>query len=196
VAPADFQTHGFRRGNHEMALRGTFASPRLKNDMTPEMEGPYTKLQPDGTVMPIFDAAEAYRDRGVPLIVVAGREYGAGSSRDWAAKGPALLGVRAVAAESFERIHRSNLVGMGVLPLEFKDVRREALKLDGTETFDVAGLGAALTARAPLTLRVHRGGGHVDEIPVVCRIDTDEELMYYRHGGILPYVYRELVAQI
>ncbi len=196
VAPADFQTHGFRRGNHEMALRGTFASPRLKNIMTPRVEGPMTMLQPDGTVVPIFDAAQVYRSRGVPLIVIAGREYGAGSSRDWAAKGPALLGVRAVAAESFERIHRSNLVGMGVLPLEFKDARREALKLDGTEQFDVAGLGGDLKTRAELRLRVRRADGSIDEVPVVCRIDTDEELLYYRHGGILPYVYRELASQI
>jgi aconitate hydratase len=196
VVPADFQTHGFRRGNHEMALRGTFASPRLKNAMTPGMEGPFTTLQPDGTVLPIFDAAQTYRERDVPLIVIAGREYGAGSSRDWAAKGPALLGVRAVVAEGFERIHRSNLVGMGVLPLEFKGAGREALKLDGSETFDVGGLGEDLKTRAELRLRVHRVSGKVDEVPVVCRIDTDEELMYYRHGGILPYVYRELVAQI
>jgi aconitate hydratase len=193
VAPADFQTHGFRRGNHEMALRGTFASPRLKNAMTPDAEGPFTKLQPDGVVLPIFDAAETYRARGVPLIVVAGREYGAGSSRDWAAKGPALLGVRAVVAESFERIHRSNLVGMGVLPLELKG-KREELKLDGRETFDVAGLGQGLAKRAELTLRVRRASGVVMEVPVTCRIDTDEELTYYRHGGILPYVYRQLVA--
>jgi aconitate hydratase len=196
VAPADFQTHGFRRGNHEMALRGTFASPRLKNAMTPEVEGPFTKLQPDGAVLPIFDAAQAYRRRGVPLIVIAGREYGAGSSRDWAAKGPALLGVRVVAAGSFERIHRSNLLGMGVLPLEFEGAVRDALRLDGTETFDVAGLGNDLKTRAKLGLRVRRASGEVDHVPVVCRIDTDEELMYYRHGGILPYVYRELVAQI
>jgi aconitate hydratase len=194
VAPADFQTHGFRRGNHEMALRGTFASPRLKNAMTPQAEGPVTKLQPDGTVMPIFDAAEKYRSRGVPLIVIAGREYGAGSSRDWAAKGPALLGVRVVAAESFERIHRSNLVGMGVLPLELGPGAREKLALDGTETFDVAGLGEDLAIRAQLKLRVRRTSGAVEEIPVLCRIDTEEELEYYRHGGILPYVFRRLMA--
>jgi aconitate hydratase len=196
VAPADFQTHGFRRGNHEMALRGTFASARLRNAMTPEVEGPFTKLQPEGIVLPIFDAAQAYRRRGVPLIVIAGREYGAGSSRDWAAKGPALLGVRVVAAGSFERIHRSNLLGMGVLPLEFEGAARDALRLDGTETFDVTGLGEDLKSRAKLGLRVRRASGEVDHVPVVCRIDTDEELMYYRHGGILPYVYRELVAQI
>jgi aconitate hydratase len=196
VKTADFQTHGFRRGNHEMALRGTFASPRLKNAMVPQMEGPFTKLQPDGVVVPIFEAAQTYRDRGVPLILIAGHEYGAGSSRDWAAKGPALLGVRAVAAESFERIHRSNLVGMGVLPLELDGARRDALKLDGTETFDIAGLDEELKTRAELTLRVRRPDGRIDDVPVLCRIDTDEELLYYRHGGILPYVYRELVAQI
>jgi aconitate hydratase len=196
VAPADFQTHGFRRGNHEMALRGTFASPRLKNAMTPETEGPFTRLQPDGKVVPIFDAAQVYRDRGVPLILIAGRDYGAGSSRDWAAKGPALLGVRAVAAESFERIHRSNLVGMGVLPLELGPGAREALKLDGTEIFDIAGLGEDLETRAALVLRVRRADGTVEAFPVVCRIDTEEELVYYRHGGILPYVYREIAAHI
>ncbi len=196
VAPADFQTYGFRRGNHEMAMRGTFASGRLKNEMAPGVEGSYTKLQPEGTVVPIFDAAETYRSRKVPLIIIAGRDYGAGSSRDWAAKGPALLGVRAVVVESFERIHRSNLVGMGVLPLELKGVQRADLKLDGTETFDVAGITQALEPRAELTLRVHRADGTLDEVPVVCRIDTAEELTYYRHGGILPYVYRELVEQI
>jgi aconitate hydratase len=196
VAPADFQTYGFRRGNHEMALRGTFASTRLRNDMTPGVEGPFTKLQPDGVVVPIFDAADTYRSRGVPLILIAGREYGAGSSRDWAAKGPALLGVRAVVAESFERIHRSNLVGMGVLPLELKGTTRAQLKLDGSETFDLPALDANLDTCAQLNLRIRRANGVGEDVPVVCRIDTAEELTYYRHGGILPFVYRELVAQI
>jgi aconitate hydratase len=196
VAPADFQTYGFRRGNHEMALRGTFASNRLKNAMAGNTEGPYTTLQPEGTLMPIFDAAEIYRERGVPLVVIAGREYGAGSSRDWAAKGPALLGVRAVIAESFERIHRSNLVGMGVLPLELKATRRTELGLDGTETFDVLGIEDDLRVGASLTVRITRGDGSNHEIPVLCRIDTAEELTYYRHGGLLPCVYRELVTQI
>jgi aconitate hydratase len=196
VAPADFQTYGFRRGNHEMALRGTFASGRLKNEMTGGLEGPYTTLQPDGKTMPIFDAAETYRGRGVPLILIAGREYGAGSSRDWAAKGPALLGVRAVVAESFERIHRSNLVGMGVLPLELKGTTRSALALDGTEVFDLPGLGEDLEAHSELTLQIRRADGCLDHVPVMCRIDTAEELAYYRHGGILPYVYREMLARI
>jgi aconitate hydratase len=196
VKPAEFQTYGFRRGNHEIALRGTFASNRLKNEMVPGTEGPYTVLQPDGKVLPIFEAAGIYRNRDVPLIIFAGRDYGAGSSRDWAAKGTALLGVRAVVAESFERIHRSNLVGMGVLPLEIKGARRADLRLDGTEVFDVSGLGPELKLGAELTLGIRRANGVSDEVKVVCRIDTAEELTYYRHGGILPYVYRELVAQI
>jgi aconitate hydratase len=196
VKPADFQTYGFRRGNHEIALRGTFASNRLKNEMAPGTEGPFTTLQPDGRVLPIFEAAEIYRSRGVPLIVVAGRDYGAGSSRDWAAKGTALLGVRAVVAESFERIHRSNLVGVGVLPLELKDMRRAGLRLDGTEVLDVSALAPEFKPGAELTLNIRRANGVSDEVNVICRIDTAEELTYYRHGGILPYVYRELVAQI
>ena len=196
VAPRDFQTYGFRRGNHEMAMRGTFASNRLKNEMAPGTEGALTKLQPDGTVVSIFEASEIYRRRGVPLIVFAGREYGAGSSRDWAAKGPALLGVRAVVAESFERIHRSNLVGVGVLPLELKNVRRAELKLDGTETFGVSGVAEGLTPGSTLELSIHRANGSVETVDVTCRIDTAEELAYYRHGGILPYVYRELFANI
>lgn len=196
VKPADFQTYGFRRGNHEMALRGTFASVRLKNEMVPGTEGAYTKLQPEGTTLPIFDAAEIYRGRGVSLILFAGREYGAGSSRDWAAKGPALLGVRVVVAEGFERIHRSNLVGMGVLPLELKGIKRVDLRIDGTEVFDVSVNTQGLKPGAGLTLCIHRASGVTEEVKVVCRIDTAEELTYYRHGGILPYVYRELVAQI
>ena len=196
VAPSDYQTYGFRRGNHEMALRGTFASNRLKNAMARETEGPYTTLQPDGELMAIFDAAEIYRSRSVPLVVIAGREYGAGSSRDWAAKGPALLGVRAVIAEGFERIHRSNLVGMGVLPLELRDVGRAGLALDGSETFDVLGLGDDLAVGATLTVRIVRADGSHLDVAVVCRIDTAEELTYYRHGGILPCVYRELTSQI
>lgn len=196
VKSADFQTYGFRRGNHEMALRGTFASSRLKNEMVPGTEGAYTTLQPDGKTLPIFDAARIYRSRGVPLILFAGREYGAGSSRDWAAKGPALLGVRVVVAESFERIHRSNLVGMGILPLELKGIQRADLRLDGTEVFNVSGIPQDFAPGVDLTLGIRRATGAMDEVKVACRIDTAEELAYYRHGGILPYVYRELVAQI
>jgi aconitate hydratase len=196
VAPADFQTYGFRRGNHEMALRGTFASGRLKNEMVQGREGPYTILQPDGIEIPIFDAAEVYRTRGVPLLVIAGREYGAGSSRDWAAKGPALLGVRVVVAESFERIHRSNLVGMGVLPVALDGPRRADLKLNGTETFDVVAHGDDIVPGAKLRLTIRRTDGTSTDVPVVCRIDTTEELNYYRHGGLLPAVYRDLLASL
>jgi len=195
LTAAEFHTYGIRRGNHEIAMRATLASPRLKNDMVPGTEGGNTRLQPDGTVLAIYDAAEVYRSRGVPLIVIAGREYGAGSSRDWAAKGPALLGVRAVVAESFEHIHRSNLVGMGVLPLQLKDQRRTDLGLDGTEIFDIVGIAGKLAPHAELTLRIHRANGIKEEVPVTTRIDTTEELAAYRHGGILPQVYREFIAQ-
>ncbi len=196
VARKDFQNYGFRRGNHEVAMRGAFMSGRLRNAMVPDTEGGYTRVYPDGATMSIFDAASAYRSRGVPLIVIAGREYGAGSSRDWAAKGPALLGVRAVAAESFERIHRSNLVGMGVLPLELVAMRVPDLRLDGREVFDVVGVGPGLRPGARLKLRIHRDGGGVEDIDVVARIDTAEELGHYRHGGILPQVYRELTGAV
>lgn len=193
VAPADFQTYGFRRGNHEVAIRGTFASGRLRNALAPGREGPYTTLQPEGEVMPIFDAAERYRSRGVPLVVFAGREYGAGSSRDWAAKGPALLGVRLVVAESFERIHRANLVGMGVLPVELIGIKCADLGLDGSQTFDLTLSGDTLKPGALLTLRMTQGVGSQREIPLKCRIDTEEELQFFRHGGLLPCVYRELL---
>ncbi|MCW5575155.1 MAG: aconitate hydratase, partial [Burkholderiales bacterium] len=191
VKPEDFQTYGFRRGNHEMALRGTFASVRLRNGMVPSVEGPYTKLHPEGEILPIFDAAEIYRDRKVPLIVFAGRDYGAGSSRDWAAKGPALLGVRAVVAESFERIHRSNLVGMGVLPLQLSDQRLAQLRLDGSEVFDILGEPGL---RSALSLEIRRVDGRVEQVDVIARIETPQEFEYFRHGGILPLVYRELTA--
>ncbi len=193
VAPAQFHGYSARRGNHEIAVRSTFMSMRLKNDMAPGTEGGITMLQPDGKPMAIFDAAEIYRARGEPLIVIAGREYGAGSSRDWAAKGPALLGVRAVVAESFERIHRSNLVGMGVLPLELINMKRGDLKLDGTETFNVVGITQGLKPHTQLTLRILRADGRCDELPVMCRIETAEELNFYRQGGLLPCVYREMV---
>ena len=196
LVPAEFHTYGIRRGNHEVGMRATFASNRLKNLTAPGTEGGWTKLQPDGTVLSIYDAAQIYRERGEPLIVIAGRDYGAGSSRDWAAKGPALLGVRAVVAESFERIHRSNLIGMGVMPLELAGAKRAGLGLDGTEVFDVPGVDDGLKPGQPLRLRIRRAGGAVDEVPVTCRIDTQEELGYYRHGGILPQVYREFVARI
>jgi len=162
--------------------------------MVPGVEGGVTKHQPDGAVMPIYDAAMRYQKEGVPLVVIAGKEYGTGSSRDWAAKGTKLLGVRAVIVESFERIHRSNLVGMAVLPLQFKDgMTRQSLKLDGTETFDILGIAQGLKPRSELTCRIHRVGGKTDDIKLLCRIDTLDELEYFRHGGILQYVLRGMM---
>ena len=193
---ADFNSYGSRRGNDRIMTRGTFANVRIKNLMVPGVEGGVTKLQPAGEVMSIFDAAMKYAEAKTPLIVLAGQEYGTGSSRDWAAKGTNLLGVKVVVAQSFERIHRSNLVGMGVLPLQFKDgTTAQTLKLDGTETYDVLGLGADLKPQQDLMLKITRASGVVEEVPVRCRIDTPIEIDYYQHGGILPFVLRQLVAQ-
>jgi len=193
VAPADFNSYGSRRGNHEVMMRGTFANIRIRNELAPGTEGGVTRHMPDGAVMSIYDASMLYQADGVPLIVIAGAEYGTGSSRDWAAKGTRLLGVRAVVAESFERIHRSNLVGMGILPLQFKaGTSRKTLGLDGSETFDVTGLGGEIKPLMELTLTVHRADGSSQAVPVVCRIDTLDEIEYYRNSGILQYVLRRL----
>ena len=195
VAFEDFNSYGSRRGNDRVMTRGTFANVRIKNLMLGGEEGGNTLLQPEGTRMPIFDAAEEYRRRGTPLVILAGQEYGTGSSRDWAAKGTRLLGVRAVVAQSYERIHRSNLVGMGVLPLQFKDgTTAQTLRLDGSETYDVLGLGQSLRPQQDVSLRITRKGGEVLEVPVRCRIDTPIEIEYYQHGGILPYVLRQILA--
>ncbi len=176
--------------------RGTFANVRIKNLMVPGVEGGVTKFQPGGGQMSIFDAAMKYAQTKTPLIVLAGQEYGTGSSRDWAAKGTRLLGVKAVVAQSFERIHRSNLVGMGVLPLQFKDgASAQTLHLDGTETYDVLGLDDQLKPQQDLTLRITRANGQSENVAVACRIDTPMEIDYYRHGGILPYVLRQLATQ-
>ena len=191
----DFNSYGSRRGNDRVMTRGTFANVRIKNLMTPGVEGGVTRFQPGGEQMSIFDAAAKYAKTNTPLIVLAGLEYGTGSSRDWAAKGARLLGVKVVVAQSFERIHRSNLVGMGVLPLQFKEgVSAQTLKLDGTETYDVLGLGNGLKPQQDLTLRITRAAGQSEDIPVRCRIDTPIEIDYYQHGGILPYVLRQLAA--
>ena len=196
VRPIDFNSYGSRRGNHEVMMRGTFANIRIRNEMVPGTEGGLTKHQPDGEVMPIYDAAMRYQADGVPLIVIGGKEYGTGSSRDWAAKGTRLLGVKAVVVESFERIHRSNLVGMGVLPLQFPEgVDRRSLGLTGEETFDIVGCEAGLEPRMTLTLTVHRPDGRREEVALLCRIDTADEIDYYRHGGILHYVLRNLLAE-
>jgi aconitate hydratase len=214
VAKDDFNSYGSRRGNDRVMTRGTFANVRIKNLMLGGEEGgntlyyaraEATQAKPAGgdywpwsdasQKLPIYDAAMKYQQAGVPLVVIAGQEYGTGSSRDWAAKGTSLLGVKAVVAQSFERIHRSNLVGMGVLPLQFKEgTTAQALKLDGTEVFDVLGLGPDLKPQQDLTLRITRKGGQIEDVPVRCRIDTAIEIDYYQHGGILPFVLRQLLA--
>jgi len=191
---ADFNSYGSRRGNDLIMTRGTFANVRIKNLMLGGEEGGNT-FGPDGVKTSIFDASMAYQKLGTPLVVIAGQEYGTGSSRDWAAKGTNLLGVKAVVAQSFERIHRSNLVGMGVLPLQFKDgTTALTLKLDGTETFDIVGLDASIKPQQDLILKITRKDGTVENVSVRCRIDTPIEIDYYQHGGILPYVLRQLVA--
>lgn len=196
VEPRDFNSYGSRRGNHEVMMRGTFANIRIRNEMLGGEEGGNTLYIPTGEKLAIYDAAMRYQATGTPLVVVAGQEYGTGSSRDWAAKGTNLLGVKAVIAESFERIHRSNLVGMGVLPLQFKlDQNRKTLKLNGHETFDVLGLtGTELQPRMNLTLVITREDGQQEKVDVLCRIDTLNEVEYFKAGGILHYVLRQLIA--
>jgi aconitate hydratase len=195
VRPQDFNQYGTRRGNHQVMMRGTFANIRIKNQMVPGVEGGVTVHEPSGEQMPIFDAAMRYKGEGVPLVVFAGKEYGTGSSRDWAAKGTVLLGIRAVIAESFERIHRSNLVGMGVVPLVFDaGTSWTSLGLTGKETVTIHGLAEGLKPRDVLLARITYESGEVKEVPVVCRIDTYEELEYFRNGGILHYVLRSLAA--
>jgi aconitate hydratase len=199
VEPIDFNSYGARRGNHEVMVRGTFANVRLKNQLAPGTEGPFTVHLPGGEQMTIYDASVRYRQEGTPLLVIAGKEYGAGSSRDWAAKGPRLLGVRAVIAQSYERIHRSNLVGMGILPLQFLPRQEPAtLGLSGTERYDITGLAGILAEGFPrgkeLTVRATRADGGASEFRATVRIDTPQELQYYRHGGILEYVLRQLAA--
>ena len=195
VEGKDFNSYGSRRGNDRIMTRGTFANIRIKNLMVPETEGGVTKYQPTGEKMDIYDAAIRYRNEKTPLVVVGGKEYGTGSSRDWAAKGTCLLGVKAVICESFERIHRSNLIGMGVLPLQFKErIGVGSLKLDGSEIYDVLGLNNDLKPQQELTLVITRSNGEKEEIEVLCRVDTDIEVEYYRHGGILTYVLRQLAA--
>jgi aconitate hydratase len=193
VKPHDFNSYGARRGNHEVMMRGTFANIRLRNQLAPGTEGSWTLYLPDGEKMFIYDAAVKYREAGVPLVVIAGKEYGSGSSRDWAAKGTRLLGIRAVIAESYERIHRSNLIGMGVLPLEFKaGENRETLGLTGHEVFETEGV-ASLTPKKAITVRAKVNDGSVKTFTVTARVDTPEEVSYYHHGGILQYVLRQML---
>jgi aconitate hydratase len=195
VEQRDFNSYGSRRGNHEVMMRGTFANVRLRNELAPDTEGPWTTHLPSGEVMAVFDAALRYREEGVPLLVVAGKEYGSGSSRDWAAKGPALLGIRAVLAESFERIHRSNLVGMGVLPLQFAEGQSAgSLELSGRETFTIGGLASGIKPRQEVRVRARRDDGSEISFPATVRIDMPAEVDYYRHGGILQMVLRHMLA--
>ena len=199
VPPNDFNSYGTRRGDHQVAVRATFANNRLRNEMTPGVEGSFTRLEPDKTVLPLFDAAEVYLERGQALIVVGGINYGAGSSRDWAAKGVRLLGVRAVVVESFERIHRSNLAGMGVLPLEFAPgITRTTLGLDGSELFSIEGLPDSPAAGMTLTLVIERNAEDPAprRVPVTCRLETTEEVEYFKAGGLLPLMHREFTAAL
>jgi aconitate hydratase len=197
VVKADFNSYGSRRGNHHVMMRGTFANVRIKNLMIPGSEGGITRYRGndaiEGEQMSIYDAAMRYIKQNIPTVVFAGKEYGTGSSRDWAAKGTQLLGVRAVIAESYERIHRSNLVGMGVLPLQFKDnVNAQTLDITGDELFDIQGIDT-IQPQQQVTLIIHGKDGSQREVPLLCRIDTAIEVDYYRHGGILPYVLRQLM---
>ena len=192
VQPADFNSYGARRGNDEVMERGTFGNIRLRNLLAPGTEGGMTLHLPEKTPTTIFEASERYKKEGIPLIVLAGKEYGSGSSRDWAAKGPALLGVKAVIAESFERIHRSNLVGMGILPLQFKPGETaKSLGLTGEEVYTLEGIAQDLKPKKPLLVKTDAG----KTFTATLRIDTPEEIEYYRHGGILPYVLRQLLKQ-
>jgi aconitate hydratase len=195
VTKKDFNSYGARRGNHEVMMRGTFANIRLRNELAGGKEGWWTAREAGGEPVALYDVAMERKASGIPQLIIAGKEYGTGSSRDWAAKGTALLGVRAVIAESFERIHRSNLVGMGVLPLEFTEgATRLSVGLTGFETYEIEGIGAGMAPRARFTV-VARDGSGEKRFTVRSRIDTPEELHYYRHGGILPYVLRQLAVR-
>jgi aconitate hydratase len=194
VEPADFNSYGARRGNHEVMMRGTFANIRLRNLLAPGTEGGLTIHPSSHDPVTIFEASMKYREEGTPLIIIAGKEYGSGSSRDWAAKGPKLLGVQAVIAESFERIHRSNLIGMGILPLQFEEpAGRQSLGLTGFEVFGIMGVSEELRPRKKLTVSARSGEGKVTTFSVTCRLDTPMEVDYFRNDGILQYVLRSLL---
>ena len=196
IRPEDFNSYGARRGNFEVMTRGTFANIRIRNEMVPGTEGGFTKHMPDGKEMSVYEASMQYQQDGIPLVVIAGKDYGMGSSRDWAAKGPNLLGIKAAIVESFERIHRSNLIGMGVLPLEFKDgMTRKSLNLDGTEIFDITGVAGGITPAMDVAVKITRADGSTEDITTKCRIDTLDEVEYYRHGGILQYVLRNIAEE-
>jgi len=194
VTPEDFNSFAARRVNHEVMIRGAFANIRIQNQMVPDRRGGWARHEPSGEIMPVHEAAERYRAEGVPLVIVAGREYGQGSSRDWAAKGTRLLGVRAVIAEGFERIHRSNLIGLGVLPLQFAEgYSWSSLKMDGSEMVEVRGIAGDIDCRMPLDMTLTRADGRVETVPLICRLDTRLEVEYYKNGGILHYVLRNRI---
>lgn len=196
VTEEEFNSYGSRRGNHHLMMRGTFANVRLRNQLVGEKEGGYTLLFPEGTLMTLFDACEVYRSRATPLLIIAGKDYGMGSSRDWAAKGPALLGVKVVLAQSFERIHRSNLIGMGILPLQFEsDDSPSTLQLTGQELFSLEGTTGQLKPKQPLSLTIVYPNGTIHRLPVICRLDTPLEVTYYQYGGILPFVFSQLIMK-
>jgi aconitate hydratase len=194
VEPKDFNSYGARRGNHQVMVRGTFANVRLKNLLVPGVEGGFTLHLPDRKQTSIYDASMQYQKEGVPLVIIAGKEYGSGSSRDWAAKGPRLLGIKTVIAESYERIHRTNLIGMGILPLQFQPgASAKSVGLTGLEIYDITGIEGDLKTGQPLVVRAREESGPVKEFRVICRLDTPAEIDYYRNGGILEYVLRQLL---
>ena len=193
ILPKDYNSYGSRRGNHEVMMRGTFANIRIRNEMAPDTEGGFTKIYPEGKVLPVYDAVVEYKNRGTNLVVIGGKEYGTGSSRDWAAKGTKLLGVKAVIAESFERIHRSNLIGMGVLPLEFINNQNKInLNILGEEFISISGLS---DLKPGIELDCELNFKEIINIKLKCRIDTNKELEYYKAGGILNYVLNEIISE-
>ena len=194
ILPKDYNSYGSRRGNHEVMMRGTFANIRIRNEMAPGTEGGFTKLYPEEKVMPVYDAVVEYKKRGTDLVVIGGKEYGTGSSRDWAAKGTKLLGIKAVIAESFERIHRSNLIGMGILPLQFQgNINRLNLELKGSELISVLNVEKGISPSDNIKLEIKYISGEIKIIDTLCRIDTKNELEYYKNGGILQYVLRNMI---
>ena len=194
ILPKDYNSYGSRRGNHEVMMRGTFANIRIRNEMAPGTEGGFTTLYPEGKVMPVYDAVEEYKKRGTDLIVIGGKEYGTGSSRDWAAKGTKLLGIKAVIAESFERIHRSNLIGMGILPLQFtNNINRKNLDLKGSELISIENIENGINPSDKIKVHIKYDNGDIKKIETLCRIDTKNELEYYKNGGILQFVLRKMI---